>query len=173
MSAFTYPGIVTGLSLLVYYYTLYQSGMARGRFGVQAPSHDGPEDYQRYVRAHLNTLEHLVLFVPSLWLFALAVDPFWAAGIGVFWPIGRLLYALGYYQAPSKRMLGLIISMPPIYIFVLGSRLAFAWTFTTANSKLSGLRGPLSCLRSISKTGSSRHWFQLGLLAESNDPCHQ
>ena len=75
MSEFTYPGIVTGLSLLVYYYTLYQSGMARGRFGVQAPSHDGPEDYQRYVRAHLNTLEHLVLFVPSLWLFALAVDP--------------------------------------------------------------------------------------------------
>ncbi|MDA8912640.1 MAPEG family protein [Pseudomonadales bacterium] len=96
-----------------------------GRFGVQAPSHDGPEDYQRYVRAHLNTLEHLVLFVPSLWLFALAVDPFWAAGIGVFWPIGRLLYALGYYQAPSKRMLGLMMSMPPIYIFVLGSLIGF------------------------------------------------
>jgi len=125
MSEFTYPGIVTGLSLLVYYYTLYQSGMARGRFGVQAPSHDGPEDYQRYVRAHLNTLEHSVLFVPSLWLFALAVDTFWAAGIGVFWPIGRLLYAQGYYQAPSKRMLGLIISMPPIYIFVLGSLIGF------------------------------------------------
>ena len=33
MSEFTYTGIVTGLSLLVYYYTLYQSGMARGRFG--------------------------------------------------------------------------------------------------------------------------------------------
>ena len=65
------------------------------------------------------------IFVPSLWLFALAVDPFWAAGIGVFWPIGRLLYALGYYQAPSKRMLGFMMSMPPIYIFVLGSLIGF------------------------------------------------
>ena len=68
-----------------------------------------------------------MLFVPSLWLFALAVDPLWAAGIGLFWPIGRLLYALGYYQAAEKRTLGLIISMPPIYIFVLGSIIGFCW----------------------------------------------
>ena len=79
---------------------------------------------QRYVRAHLNTLEHLVLFIPGLWLFAFAVDPLWAAGIGLFWPVGRLLYALGYYQSAERRVLGLLISMPPLYVFVLGSMLA-------------------------------------------------
>lgn len=126
MGDLAYPGIVSGLALLVYYFTLYQSGMARGKFDVPAPSHEGPEEYTRYVRAHLNTLEHLVLFLPGLWLFSMAVSPLWAAGIGMLWPIGRLLYALGYYRAPEKRTIGLLISMPPIYIFVLGSIIGFA-----------------------------------------------
>ena len=101
--------------------------MARGRFNVPAPSHDGPEEYVRYVRTHLNTLEHLVLFLPGLWLFAIAVDPIWAAGIGLIWPVARLMYARGYYAETDKRRLGLYISMPPIYIFVLGSLAGFAY----------------------------------------------
>ena len=125
MESFIYPGILSSLALLVYYYTLFKAGMARGRFNVEAPSHDGPEEYVRHVRAHQNTLEHLALFLPGLWLFAVAVDPIWAAGIGLLWPIGRLMYALGYYKEPEKRRLGLLISMPPIYIFVLGSLIGF------------------------------------------------
>ena len=126
MGDLAYPGIVSGYALLVYYFTLYMAGRARGKFDVPAPSHEGPEEYMRYVRAHVNTLEHLVLFLPGLWLFAIAVDPLWAAGIGMFWPIGRMLYALGYYRASEKRIVGLLISMPPIYIFVLGSIIGFA-----------------------------------------------
>ena len=49
----------------------------------------------------------------------------WAAGIGAIWPIGRLWYALGYYSAPEKRVLGLLVSMPPIYILVLGALVGF------------------------------------------------
>jgi len=125
MENYLYPGILSCLALLVYYFTLFKAGMARGRFNVQAPSHDGPEEYVRHVRAHQNTLEHLVLFLPGLWLFSFAVSPIWAAGIGILWPIGRLWYALGYYQAAEKRSLGLYLSMPPIYIFVLGSLIGF------------------------------------------------
>ena len=125
MNDLAYPGIVSALALLVYYYTLFKAGMARGRFNVAAPSHEGPEEYQRYVRAHLNTLEHLVLFLPGLWLFAFAVSPLWAAGMGIIWPIGRLMYARGYYENADRRRLGLYLSMPPIYIFVLGSLIGF------------------------------------------------
>lgn len=125
MGDYVYPGILSSVALLVYYFTLFKSGMARGRFKIAAPSHDGPEEYVRHVRAHQNTVEHLVMFLPGLWLFAVAVDPIWAAAIGAIWPVGRLMYALGYYKAPEKRSIGLYISMPPIYIFILGSLIGF------------------------------------------------
>ena len=125
MHEFYYPGILSCAALLTYYFTLFKAGMARGRFGVSAPSHDGPEEYVRHVRAHQNTLEHLVLFLPGLWLFAFAVDPIWAAAIGVLWPVGRLWYALGYYKSAERSSLGLYLSMPPIYIFIVGSLIGF------------------------------------------------
>jgi glutathione S-transferase len=118
---FVYVVIVSALALLAYYFTLLMAGLARGRFKIVPPSHSGPEEYERYVRAHQNTLEHLVLFLPGMWLFALAVSPVWAATIGSIWPPMRVLYALGYHKAAEKRLIPLYISMPPIYIFVLGS----------------------------------------------------
>lgn len=125
LNGFVYPGLLSGLALLVYYFTLLRAGMARGKYKVVAPAHSGPEAYERHVRAHQNTLEHLALFLPGLWLFSLAVSPYWAAGIGVLWPVGRLWYALGYYQDAPRRIPGLLMSMPPIYIFVLGSIVGF------------------------------------------------
>jgi glutathione S-transferase len=123
---FAYVGVVSALALLVYYYTLLRAGLARGKFKVAAPAHSGPPEYECFVRAHQNTLEHLALFLPGIWLFAFAVSPIWAAGIGMIWPIGRLIYAHGYYAAPEKRLIGLLIGMPPVYIFVLGSLIGFA-----------------------------------------------
>ena len=127
MEDLSYTGLTTGIALLAYYYTLMKAGSARGKFGVQAPSHDGPDEYLRYVRAHQNTLEHIVIFLPALWLFSYAVDSFWGAAIGLLWPVGRMLYALGYYVSAEKRMLGLIISMLPLFVLVLGGFFGCAW----------------------------------------------
>ncbi|MFN3232760.1 MAG: MAPEG family protein [Alphaproteobacteria bacterium] len=122
---YIYVGIVSSLALILTYFTLFKSGMARARFKVPAPSHDGPEEYVRHVRAHQNTIEHLVLFLPGMWLFAFAVSPVWAAGIGIIWPVARLFYALGYYKSAKGRSLPLYISMPVIYTFLLGSLIGF------------------------------------------------
>ena len=121
MDAYTYVVIVSALALLAYYFTLLKAGLARVKFKVPAPSHDGPEEYVRHVRAHLNTLEHLVLFLPGLGLFAYTGSPNWAAAIGIIWPPMRVLYAIGYHKAAEKRLIPLYISMPVIYVFVLGS----------------------------------------------------
>lgn len=121
MDPYNYVVIVSALALLAYYFTLLMAGLARGRFKIEVPSHSGPPEYERYVRAHQNTLEHLVLFLPGLWLFAYVVSPVWAAAIGLIWPFMRIGYALGYHKAPEKRLRWLYVSMPPIYIFVLGS----------------------------------------------------
>ena len=131
MNDFVYPGILSSIALLVYYFTLLRAGMARGKFDIKAPSHDGPEEYVRHVRVHHNTLEHLVLFLPGLWLFSFAVDPVWATIIGILWPIGRIRYALSYYKDAEKRGPGLYLSMPPIYIYVLGSFIAFLYKIIT------------------------------------------
>ena len=125
MNDFVYPGILSSISLLVYYFTLFKAGTARVKYNIQAPSHSGPDEYVRKVRVHQNTLEHLVLFLPGLWLFSFAVDPVWATIIGVLWPIGRVGYAYGYYKDANKRGFGLYISMPPIYIFIVGSLIGF------------------------------------------------
>lgn len=124
---FYYPGLLSGIALLVYYLTLLGAGLGRVKYKVSAPSHSGPPEYERRVRTQLNTLEHLVLFLPGLWLFSFAVDPIWGAAIGSLWPIGRIFYALGYYREPQKRLPGLYLSMPPIYIFVLGTIIGFGW----------------------------------------------
>ncbi|ASK88999.1 MAPEG family protein [Sphingorhabdus sp. SMR4y] len=121
MDPYIYVAIVSALALLAYYFTLLMAGLARRRFKIEPPSHSGPPEYERHVRAHHNTLEHLVLFLPGLWLFAYVVSPYWAAGIGSIWPLMRVGYALGYHKEPKKRLLWLYVSMPPIYIFVLGS----------------------------------------------------
>ena len=73
------------------------------KYDIKAPSHDGPEEYVRKVRVHHNTIEHLVLFLPGLWLFSFAVDPIWAFIIGIVWPIGRIKYALDYYKDAEKK----------------------------------------------------------------------
>ena len=131
MNDFVYPGILSSIALLVYYFTLLRAGMARVKFDIKAPSHDGPEEYVRHVRVHHNTLEHLILFLPGLWLFSFAVDPVWATIIGILWPIGRIRYALSYYKDAEKRGPGLYLSMPPIYIYVLGSFTAFLYKIIT------------------------------------------
>jgi len=125
---FIYVGLVSSLALLVTYFTMFKSGMGRSKYKVSAPDHQGPDDYNRRVRAHQNTIEHLVMYLPGMWLFAFAVSPIWAAGIGVIWPVARLFYALGYYQAPEKRLLPLYISMPVIYAFLLGAPIGFIVT---------------------------------------------
>ncbi|MEO0440138.1 MAG: MAPEG family protein [Pseudomonadota bacterium] len=127
MDPYNYVVIVSALALLSYYFTLLMAGLARGRFKIEAPSHSGPPEYERYVRAHHNTLEHLVLFLPGLWLFAYSVSPHWAAAIGLIWPLMRVGYAVGYHRAPEKRLLWIYLSMPPIYIFVLGSLVSGLW----------------------------------------------
>ncbi|MEO9599129.1 MAPEG family protein [Parasphingorhabdus sp.] len=121
MDPYIYVAIVSALALLAYYFTLLMAGLARARFKIEPPSHSGPPEYERHVRAHQNTLEHLVLFLPGLWLFAYIVSPYWAAGIGLIWPVMRIGYALGYHKAPEKRLPCLYLSMPPIYIFILGT----------------------------------------------------
>lgn len=112
------------LALLQYFIFGLNVGRARGRFGIPAPGTTGHPDFERIYRVHANTLEQLVLFVPSLLLFAELVSAAWAAGLGIVYLVGRQLYSIGYTKAAEKRGAGFGLSALPVLVMLGGSLVA-------------------------------------------------
>ena len=116
-----FPSLVTVLTLILYFVLTANVGRARAKYKVPVPQTSGDPDFERVFRVQQNTLEQLILFLPSLWLFSLFVSPVWGAGIGLIWIIGRILYAWGYYQAAEKRTIGFGINALSILALLVGS----------------------------------------------------
>jgi glutathione S-transferase len=64
-------------------------------------------------RVQMNTLETLVVFMPSLYLAARYWPAYLVAGLGAVYLIGRLIYWRAYVRDPAKRALGFMLSMVP------------------------------------------------------------
>ncbi len=107
---FAWTSLVTSLTLLVYLILTINVGRARAKYKVPVPQMSGDANFERVLRVQQNTLEQLIFFLPSLWLFSFYVNPLWGAIIGAVWVVGRIVYAWGYYQAAEKRTLGFGIS---------------------------------------------------------------
>lgn len=120
---FAYPltGLVTLLTLIVYFWMAMNVGKVRTKLNVPAPATTGPDEFMRTLRVHENTMEGLLLFLPALWLFALSSHDLWAAVIGIFYPIARIIYARGYYEAAGKRSLGFSIGIIATGLLLVGS----------------------------------------------------
>ena len=123
MTAYPLVACVTVLTLFVYFWMATQIGKARREHGIQAPEDRGPDAFNRVMRAYENTIEMMVLFLPALWLFAITISDFWAGVIGVFFPIGRVFFALGYYKESSKRARGFMIGFIATMILLIGATL--------------------------------------------------
>ena len=104
------PALTTLIAVLLYLVTIVNVAFARNKYKVAAPAIVGNVDFERIFRIQMNTLEQLAVFLPSLWLFALFLNPAWASVIGAVWIIGRALYAVGYARAAAKRGPGFVIA---------------------------------------------------------------
>jgi len=113
--------IVTALALIQYLVIGALVGRARVKGGVQAPAISGDPIFERYFRAHQNTLEQLILLVPSLWIFAHYVSAPVAAGLGLVFIIGRVVYVRAYVMDPPTRGTGFLIGMVPLMVLLIGS----------------------------------------------------
>lgn len=105
------PAVVTLLTLLLMFATVWMVGRARERYGIKAPSISGDPAFERAWRVQMNTLENAVMFIPALWLAAQYVDPLWAGIAGLVWLAGRVWYALAYLRDPTRRGPGYLVSM--------------------------------------------------------------
>lgn len=121
MMGHRWTALVTIAALLTYLWMGIQVARARGKSGIDAPAMTGDPLLERAVRVHINTLEWLPLFLTGLWLFAIYWNELVAAGLGVVWIVGRLVYSAGYRADPDKRSTGFLIQFAAALILLLGA----------------------------------------------------
>ncbi|HWF75655.1 MAG TPA: MAPEG family protein [Caulobacteraceae bacterium] len=120
--------IVSLLALLLYFYMSLRVGQGRSKYGVAAPAVTGHPDFERDYRIQMNTLEWLPIFLVSLWLFAISWgSDLVAAGIGVVWLIGRVLYLTGYSRAAEARGPGFGIQALAAGVLLFGALGRIVW----------------------------------------------
>lgn len=115
-----YVAIVTVAALIEFLWFGILVGRARAKYGISAPATTGNEVFERYFRVHMNTLEQLIVFLPTLWLFAYFISPLWAAGFGVVFIIGRAIYCPSYVKNPKSRSLGFLLTVFPTFAMLIG-----------------------------------------------------
>lgn len=127
MQPHSWVAIVTIVALLVYAWMIARIGRMRAKTGIHAPTMTGDPILERHIRVQANTLEWLVIFLPSLWLFAVYWSDLIAAILGAIWIVGRIVYALGYVADPGKREAGFIIQALAAAILLFGALGRVIW----------------------------------------------
>ena len=113
--------IITVLILIQVLFFGFEVGKARGKFKIKAPAVSGDEMFDRHYRIHQNTIEQIVIFIPSLWLFGYFVHMNIGAGLGLLFLIGRLIFRSAYLKDPASREIGFIMGFLPIAICLLAT----------------------------------------------------
>ena len=131
MIAYRWVAVVTILALLTYFWMGIQVAGARRKSGIAAPAMTGDPILERTIRVHYNTLEWLPMFLPGLWLFAIYGSVPVAAGLGVVWIVGRILYARGYVADPAKRGTGFLIQSLATAVLLFGALGKIAYGLAT------------------------------------------
>jgi len=105
------PALVTLLTVLLLFGTMWAVGRARGKYDIKAPAVSGDPAFERAYRVQMNTLESTVMFLPTLWLAANYGFSGWAGVAGLIWLVGRVWYALAYLKEAGKRGPGFVVGM--------------------------------------------------------------
>ncbi len=107
-----HAAIITLLNVLLITAAMFMVARARGKYGIKAPATQGPEGFERAFRAHMNTIEATIMFLPVLWLATiyLPVPAIYVQIAGYLWIVGRTWYLFGYLAAAGKRSMGFIVA---------------------------------------------------------------
>jgi len=102
--------IDTLLAVLLTFLASGRVSQMRMKHSIHAPATVGHPEFERAFRAHANTVEGMILYVPLLWMAAFFYGgqiPFW---VGLVWIVGRAVYIVGYaMNDASKRAPGALL----------------------------------------------------------------
>jgi uncharacterized MAPEG superfamily protein len=115
-----YVTIIVMLALVEYLYFGVIVAGARSRTGIKAPAVSGNADFERPFRAHQNTLEQLIVFVPAIFATAYYVSELYAVVAGLVFLVGRAVYFRAYSRDSAKRGPGFILTMLANIALLLG-----------------------------------------------------
>jgi uncharacterized MAPEG superfamily protein len=118
------PLIASLVACLAVLYTFVLGAMvgrSRERYGVAPPATTGHPEFERLHRAHANTVEQLVLFLPPLMIFGAVVDSRIAGLLGLVWIAGRAHYVRSYIRDPASRMPGMFATIAATGLLLVGS----------------------------------------------------
>jgi glutathione S-transferase len=120
--------LIVLLTVVLMVVTMMLVARARGRHGIKAPATSGHPDFDRVFRIQMNTLEQVVMFLPTF-LVALAFgNNTIAIVLGAIWLIGRSIYVVGYHKAADKRALGFFIAIIATALLLLQGLWGIVWT---------------------------------------------
>ena len=113
--------IITVLILIQVLFFGYEVGKARGKYNIKAPAVSGHESFDKHYRVHQNTIEQIVIFIPSLWLFGYFVSQNIAAALGLLFFVGRFVFRAAYLKDPASREIGFMLGFVPLALCLLGT----------------------------------------------------
>lgn len=101
-----YTILATFTALIAYAWFFIKVGKARKLYGVEAPKTTGNVNFERVFRVQQNTIEHMVIFLPGLWIFGTYVSDPIAGLLGLAWTAARALHAAESYADQKRRGTG-------------------------------------------------------------------
>ena len=111
MTSLPLTSLSTLLAVARMFWTAIIVGKARAKYEVKAPATSGHEMFDRAYRIQMNTLESAMLFLPSMWIYAVLIGDLGSGISGAIWIVGRLWYATAYLKDPAKRGPGFGIAL--------------------------------------------------------------
>jgi uncharacterized membrane protein YecN with MAPEG domain len=106
-----YAAAASVAMLMLYFVFTANVGRVRGKTGLAAPAVTGDPAFERAYRVQMNTLEHMVVALPALWIYAAFGAERWAVVAAGLWLVGRIVYAVAYLKEPRSRGPGMLMTL--------------------------------------------------------------
>jgi len=116
MEQYTITALITVFTSLLTFYLAFNVGSMRRKHKSGVLETDKHEEVTIANRAHMNTIEISVVYLPLLWVASIFGPTTIVGMVGSIWFVSRVWFAWTYLKSPSSRTIPFMIGIPCIFI---------------------------------------------------------